>query len=215
MPDLDIESIVDGMIACADNSRKLASDAGRLYARRRYSTAGALAIMSLEESGKVLLLSVALSETLKGGKPDWNGFWKAWHSHKLKDMAASVMDLGARGSDAAGLAIRTMILQDLPRMRERCLYVDREKSRWTRPADADRNWVFELLDAAESLADQLAREASPRRRHLIISQTKEVLSDQSKAEGFLANLLEGVEEIQERISQVSRLVQGETSGFAS
>ena len=215
MSHLGSDSIIDGMIACAANSKKLAADANRLYARRRYSTAAALAIMSLEESGKVLLLSVALSETLRGNSPDWNEFWKAWRSHKLKDMSASVLDLGVHGADAASLAIRTMILQDLPRMREQCLYVDRAEGRWTRPESVDRDWVLELLDAAECISDQMAKEASPRRRHLIVSQTKEALADPSKVQQFQENLIEGMEEIQKQISRISQLANGDAPGYAS
>ena len=208
MTHLSIEDLVDGMIACADNASKLAADAGRLYGVRRYSTAGALAIFSLEESGKVLLLSATAAAVAQNKKTDWNEFWRNWRKHDEKVKLASLLDLGAHGKDAAELAVRAFILEDLSKLRENFIYVDRKGSRWVAPKIQDRDWVSELIDAAEALSEQLVSESNKRRRKWIVEQFQTYTLDPTHPNPFVENLKQGLGEIQERVQQINREIEG-------
>jgi AbiV family abortive infection protein len=208
MTHLSVEDLVDGMIECADNARKLAADAARMYGVRRYSTAGALAIFSLEESGKVLLLSATAAAVAQDNKPDWNEFWRNWKKHDEKVRLASLLDLGAHGKDAANLAMRAFILGDLSKLRESFIYVDRKDSRWLAPKNQDRDWVLELLDAAEVLSERLASESNRRRRKWIIEQFQTHALDPTHPNPFVENLTEGLEAIQEKVHQINREIEG-------
>lgn len=214
MTHLALEDLVDGMIECADNASKLADDAGRLYSVRRYSTAGALAIFSLEESGKVLLLSATAAAVAQNSKPDWNEFWRNWRKHDEKVRLASLLDLGAHGRDAVDLALRTFILGDLSRLRESFIYVDRRDSRWLAPKNQDREWVLELLDAAEALSERLVSESNRRRRKWIVEQFQTHALDPTQPNPFIENLTQGLEAIQARIQQINREIEGSRTDAA-
>ena len=53
---LDPEQIAQGMNAARRNAQRLADDAKLLLSAKRYPTAASLAILSIEESGKVSIL---------------------------------------------------------------------------------------------------------------------------------------------------------------
>lgn len=214
MTHLSLEDLIDGMIACVDNASKLAADARRLYSVRRYSTAGALAMFSLEESGKVLLLSAGAIAIAQNKEPDWSGFWRTWRKHDEKARLAALLDLGAHGKEAANFAIRAFILEDLARFRESLIYIDRKNSRWIAPKEQDKDWVFELLDAAEALSERLISESKKSRRKWMIAQFQTYASDPTQANPFIENLTEGFEAVEERIKQINKEVEGSRSNVA-
>ena len=214
MTHLKVEDLVDGMTSCADNARKLAADARRLYGVRRYSSAGALAISSLEESGKVLLLSTAATTIVRKREPDWSEFWREWRKHDSKVKLASFLDLGAHGADAADLAMRAFILGDLSKLRERFIYVDRGTDSWIEPRNSDRSWVLELLDAAEALSERLATETNKKRREWAIDQLNTIALESSVDNPFIENLKEGFEAIQKRLERINDEIEGAQRGPA-
>ncbi len=78
---LSPSDVVAGMNAALRNARRLADDAALLLAAGRWATAASLAILSMEEAGKVgvlRLLSIATDPlALKAG-------WKDYRSHQAK-----------------------------------------------------------------------------------------------------------------------------------
>lgn len=216
MKKLNLKRIVEGMAVCSDNARKIARDARVMYGRHRYSTAMALSIFSLEEVGKVMLLFFASHAIDKGERIDWGTFWKSWRSHDAKGVMASFLDLGIFGKDAADLARRTIIIGDLGDMREQSLYADYSKNTWWHPKNVPRDWVLEILEAAEDLSEEVWRECNPRRKKMLMRdiQTKEI-DVSPKANPFLANLQEGFQELKEHIESINLKAMKTGRGFAA
>lgn len=101
------------MASCSDSARKLAKEVWTLYGRHRYSTAMALSIISLEEIGKVWLLSIVCHAQVHEEDVDWRAFWKSWLSHDMKGGMASTIDLGLHGADVAFRTILPLLLSRL------------------------------------------------------------------------------------------------------
>ncbi|UCE38470.1 MAG: AbiV family abortive infection protein [Thermoplasmata archaeon] len=207
MSKITFEEAIKGACICAENGYKLAEDARRLYSKRRYSTATAIAISSLEELGKVYLLLLAAVWINNGQKIEWGTFWKTWRNHKRKQYTASFADLSLFGKDAIDLAIRTIIFEDLNIIREQSLYVDFKDTNWKTPKDTPRKWTVEVLEAAESLAFEFKREFNLRRYHLVLKEIKEVkipiTQEKLNRNPLFANLLEGINEIEKKINNIN------------
>ncbi len=169
---LAIDDIAVGLEACARNAVKLAEDAGRLFSRKRYSTALFLGIASLEESGKAYLLITMAAAKNTGVPIDWGTFWTRFRSHSAKAVLASAFDLGVHGREASQLAILALFFEELPRIRERALYVDFESGRWLTPDNSLRGLAAEVLDAAEALSELLSREFNPRRHQVLLKDLR-------------------------------------------
>jgi AbiV family abortive infection protein len=74
--------ISEGMTRALENAARLAEDADTLLKAERLSSAVALAILSIEESGKVAILrqmSTAFEDK------EWAALWKAYRSHTKKN----------------------------------------------------------------------------------------------------------------------------------
>ena len=75
---LDAAQIADGMNAAQRNARRLADDAKSLFDLARYPTATVIAILSIEESGKVRILrGLALERNAERRRH----LWKEFRSH--------------------------------------------------------------------------------------------------------------------------------------
>lgn len=171
-----LDFFVDGMIHCADNAKKVSADARRLYSVNRFSTAGMLAISSLEEIGKIWLLQIfgALYFHRKEfGITEgefWKEFNKMWRDHRLKQICASWIDLFLFDKEAIGLAKHSMKKGDLFELRNQFLYVDLDNSKreWILPKETNRSKALEFVEAAEDISEEICREFNTRRRRLII-----------------------------------------------
>lgn len=92
---LNPQQIADGMNAAAKNARRLLCDAELLLGASRFPTAAALAILAIEEAGKnTILRQLATSSNEAGIK----NAWKAYRSHRQKNLASIVPDLAAKGA---------------------------------------------------------------------------------------------------------------------
>jgi AbiV family abortive infection protein len=83
------------MNAAADNARRLADDAALLLLNARWPTAASIAILAIEEAGKISLLRALVlarsdQETLEE--------WKAYRSHTKKNVAWILPSLVAAGA---------------------------------------------------------------------------------------------------------------------
>jgi AbiV family abortive infection protein len=87
--------IAKGMNAAVTNARRLAEDAAALFDARRFPTAASLAILSIEEAGKISILrSLALART----NDELLDVWKEYRSHTRKNVAWLLPQLVAAGA---------------------------------------------------------------------------------------------------------------------
>jgi len=92
---LSAAQVARGINAAAENSRRLCEDAKLLFDNARYPSALALAILSIEESGKAAILrSLSLA---KEGK-ELKDSWKRYRSHKDKNTHWIAVDLMLGGA---------------------------------------------------------------------------------------------------------------------
>lgn len=87
--------VAEGINAALQNAKRLADDADLLLKKKKYPSAASLAILSIEESGKVSILrglSVA-----RDGK-DLKEAWKAYRSHTKKNASWIIADLFKSGA---------------------------------------------------------------------------------------------------------------------
>ena len=98
--------VADGMNSAIRNARRLADDARALFDLERYPTAASLAVLSIEESGKVSILRhFAIARDL----PTCRRIWRDYRNHRSKNVAWILPDLiaaGARDLDSLQLAMQ-------------------------------------------------------------------------------------------------------------
>lgn len=96
--------IAEGMNAAIRNARRLANDARALFDLQRYPTAASIAVLSIEESGKVSILRhFAMARDLTSCRT----IWQDYRNHRSKNVAWILPDLvaaGARTLDSLHLA---------------------------------------------------------------------------------------------------------------
>jgi AbiV family abortive infection protein len=87
--------VAAGMNAAANNARRLCEDAATLFAAGRFSTAASIAILSIEEAGKLSIL-----RTLAVARSDSEiaDAWKDYRSHTRKNVAWLLPQLAAAGA---------------------------------------------------------------------------------------------------------------------
>ena len=154
--DLCAAQIADGMNAALRNARRLADDANSLHDLARYPTAVAIAILSIEESGKVSILRGM------AGTPDVERrlqLWKDFRSHRKKNVAWIIPQLylnGARTLESLRLAAdpsaeHTALLDQLKQI---AFYTDcLGNANWSEPfAVIDEDLSLDLVNTANLLA---------------------------------------------------------------
>jgi AbiV family abortive infection protein len=153
---LTAEKVADGMNAAIQNATRLAADARLLFDNGRYASAMALAILAIEEVGKVAILrglAVASEETaLKSG-------WRDYRTHTKKNvMWPLIFELksGARcATDFAKLfddnAEHPQLLENVKQV---CFYTDcLSDCNWSVPEKIiERDLAQVILQAAEVMA---------------------------------------------------------------
>ncbi|MFU1519955.1 AbiV family abortive infection protein [Vreelandella alkaliphila] len=92
---LSASQIASGINVAIKNSRRLFEDASLLFDNGRYPSALALAILSIEESGKASILrSLSLADDVKELKEGW----KRYRSHKDKNTHWIALDMMLEGA---------------------------------------------------------------------------------------------------------------------
>jgi len=89
------QQIADGMNAALENARRLVEDAKLLLNAGRFPTAASLAILAIEESGK---LSVLRSLALARDGGEIKEAWKDYRSHTKKNVTWLLPQLVAQGA---------------------------------------------------------------------------------------------------------------------
>jgi AbiV family abortive infection protein len=91
---LSVIQVAEGMNAAAKNASRLASDARLLLANSRWPSATSMAALSIEESGKVVILRRFLTST----EDECKLLWKEYRSHTSKNVKWILPDLVANGA---------------------------------------------------------------------------------------------------------------------
>lgn len=92
---LTTAQIAQGMSAASENAQRLARDAAALLEADRFPTAASLAILSMEESGKISILRfLSLART----SDEVSEAWKDYRSHTRKNVAWLLPQLVAAGA---------------------------------------------------------------------------------------------------------------------
>ena len=150
---LRTSEIADGMNAAIRNAKRLFEDASLLLDAARYSSAAALAILSIEESGKPKILR------LLAMSPDVSAIQQAWReyrSHRSKNTAWIVHALVLDGAkDLASLREATNPKGEhtalLDQLKQIALYTDcLGKAHWSEPVEViDEDLARSLVRLAE------------------------------------------------------------------
>jgi AbiV family abortive infection protein len=92
---LNAAQIAHGINAAIRTARRLAEDARLLFDNGRFATAASIAILAIEEAGKVSILrafSIAKEHELKDG-------WKHYRSHTEKNRMTAIFDYLMQGAN--------------------------------------------------------------------------------------------------------------------
>jgi AbiV family abortive infection protein len=134
--------IAEGMNAARQNAKRLFKDASVLQEAGRTHSAVALAILSIEESGKI---SILRKMVLCVSDDEWRQAWKDYRSHTSKNVAWIVGELVAKGAKTLD-ELRQIADPDsdhpnvLDNLKQLCLYTDCvNNSKWTSPEAMDMN----------------------------------------------------------------------------
>jgi AbiV family abortive infection protein len=201
---LSPQQVADGMNAAVRNAKRLLADAQTLYDLKRFPSACSLAILSIEESGKLSILRGIVGatdeETLKSK-------WRDYRSHQTKNahwIIAELVTKGARTLDE--LAPMFDESSDHPAVldivKQLGFYTDcYGNAHWAQPDNTvDDELAKEMLFIAANLASK--HEISAREIELWIeyvstqAPTHQSLLEFSKAlerEGFSRHSIEEIE----------------------
>ncbi len=148
--------VAEGMNAARTNAKRLAEDARLLLEANRYASASALAILSIEESGKNFVLRQL---ALASSQDELAQGWKGYRTHTTKNAHWIIFDLarsGARklsdfGQIFSSSSDHTAVLDSLKQV---ALYTDcLGNAHWSEPLDCIRKDLAEhLLFSAEILS---------------------------------------------------------------
>lgn len=132
--------IADGMTRALKNAERLAEDAELLLKARRTPSAVALAILSIEESGKVAILRQMV---IASEEKEWADLWKAYRSHTKKNILWICGELIQRGAKTLD-ELRAVVDPDsehpdiLDHLKQLSIYTDCFKdAKWSSPTDVD------------------------------------------------------------------------------
>jgi AbiV family abortive infection protein len=92
---LSAAEIVEGMNAASKNARRLSEDAACLFTAGRFPTAASLAILAIEEAGKVSILRAL---ALAASDVEAAEVWKEYRAHTRKNLAWLLPQLAASGA---------------------------------------------------------------------------------------------------------------------
>jgi AbiV family abortive infection protein len=92
---LSAGQVAAGMNAASKNAQRLAEDATLLLEHKRFPSAAALAVLSIEESGKLAILRrLAGVDSPEAAKP----IWREYRSHTKKNVIGAILDRFAAGA---------------------------------------------------------------------------------------------------------------------
>src|SRR3712207_4707510 len=147
---LTLEQLFEGIQVILNNAQSLSEDATLLFEAGRYPRAASLAILSIEEFGKIFIVAkMAISED----KETLAGLWKDFQRHTAKNFPGVIVNrflAGDRTIDDLLTNVKDGV-GDLNDIKKQGLYVD---------YSGDERWLIPSVVITSSVADhyiQLAR----------------------------------------------------------
>lgn len=135
---LTLQQIVEGINAVMSNARSLYQDAVLLLEHRRFPRAASLAILSIEEVGKTIILRrMALTED----QDNIDGLWKEFTRHHAKNVPAAFVNRLLAGDRTfremnVSLGNKGGECSSIDQLKQLGFYVDCDKTiRWLTPYD--------------------------------------------------------------------------------
>jgi len=147
--------IANGMNEAASNARRLCEDAKLLLTNERYPSALSLAVLSIEESGK---LSIFRSLALASDQKELSKTWREYRSHTSKNTMWIFLQMFLQG--ARRLADFRPLVEDgaehpfhLDKLKQLSFYTDcLGKRQWSVPEEViDENLAQYIVQIAELL----------------------------------------------------------------
>jgi len=153
---LSLPQIAEGMNCATINAGRLAEDARTLLDAGRYPTAFSIAALSIEESGKVVILRRLITSSVE---KDVLGVWKEYRTHTKKNLNWILPDLVAGGARRLD-DFKPMFAPDaehpllLDQIKQLGFYTDcLGKAHWSVPVDViDQALAERLVSAAEVIS---------------------------------------------------------------
>lgn len=153
---LTAEQAAEGIALARKNAQRLIDDADLLLKAERHSSASALAILAIEELGKVQILKMIALFTEDA---DLKRVWKEYRSHRAKNVHWIIPELAAEGARTM-MQMRPATEVDadhtamLDTVKQLSFYTDcfNEKPRWSEPIEAvDVGFALAIVATAKML----------------------------------------------------------------
>lgn len=153
---LTAEQASEGILLARKNASRLIADADLLLEADRHASASALAILAIEELGKVQIIKTIL---LRADGADLKQGWKEYRSHRAKNVLWILPKLAAEGARTM-MQVRKATHIDgdhtamLDAVKQLCFYTDcfNESPRWSDPGDAvDPSFAHSIIATAKML----------------------------------------------------------------
>lgn len=150
------EQAYTGISLARKNAQRLIDDADLLLKAERYASASALAILAIEELGKVQIIKMIALFT---DEADLKRVWKEYRSHRAKNVHWIIPTLAAEGARTMmQMRPATDIEGDhtsmLDTIKQLSFYTDcfNEKPRWSEPGEAiDADFAPSIVATAKML----------------------------------------------------------------
>ncbi len=160
--------IAEGMNAAIGNAGRLASDAKLLLDANRYPSAASIAILSIEEAGKVSILRrLVTANSGEEAKKIWNDYRNHWAKNTLSIFPALVAKGAQHLRDfAEAVDKNNSHTAELDAVKQIGFYTDcYEKQHWSIPSEIiEADLATHLVKTAELLSEK--SEVSPRELEL-------------------------------------------------
>jgi AbiV family abortive infection protein len=173
---LSPRQVADGMNAANRNAVRLVEDAESLIKRHRFPSGAAMAILSIEESGKISILrAMALARNQAEVKDEWTNYRR----HTEKNRMWILTELVARGARHLE-DFRTLFDKEsdhpfvLDQVKQIAIYTDcLGKAHWSEPENViDEDLATSLAKTARHLVSK--REFTPREIELWVKHMRPV-----------------------------------------
>src|SRR2546425_2765182 len=152
------QQAADGIAVALSNARALVKDAELLLEHQRHARATALAILAIEEAGKLSLIRALL---VARDESELREEWRAYRSHTKKNVLYILPQLVAQGAQSLEDLRPTMNPQSdhpevLEALKQAAFYTDAYGAcRWSLPEDAITSEVAEsIVSVARALSRQ-------------------------------------------------------------
>jgi AbiV family abortive infection protein len=170
---LPAHQVAAGMTCASANARRLAEDAQMLFDAGRYPSATALAVLSLEESGKLSILREMSTAT---SQEQILGLWKRYRQHTAKHTLTLMPDRIAKGARRAidfGDCVGDGALDEkatYDALKELGLYTDcLVNGHWSIPAEVIDRDISEMFVQLAMTTSARERETTPREIELWVT----------------------------------------------